>query len=69
MLRFVKSKQEKDLSSVKHVSGDFNRWITRFKDQEKVCDIIGVVLTGESYLNESILWTVSANVMEIRKRI
>ena len=34
VLMFEKQEQEKDyLSKMKHISGDFNRWITRFEDQ------------------------------------
>ena len=46
VLRFENRKKEEEyLSKLKHVSGDFNRWITRFEDQVKVCETIGVVLT------------------------
>ena len=73
MLRFEKRKQEEDyLSKLEHVSGDFNRWITRFEDQVKVCETIGVVLTEEAKmfyfmnnLNDSIFGTVKANFMEL----
>ena len=51
VLRFEKRKQEEDyLSKLKHVSGDCNRWITRFEDQVKVCETIGVVLTEEDHI-------------------
>ena len=37
VLHFEWRKQEEDyLSKLEHVSGDFNRWITRFEDQVKV---------------------------------
>ena len=77
VLRFEKRKQEEDyLSKLKHVSGDFNRWITRFEDQVKVCETIGVVLTEEAKifyfmnnLNDSIFGTVKANFMELSTRV
>ena len=77
VLRFEKRKQEEDyLSKLKHVSGDFNRWITRFEDQVKVCETIGVVLTEEAKvfyfmnnLNDTIFGTVKANFMELSTRV
>ena len=49
VLRFEKRKLEEDyLSKLKHVSGDFNRWITRFEDQIKICETIGVVVMEEA---------------------
>ena len=77
VLRFEKRKQEEDyLSKLKHVSGDFNRWITRFEDQVKVCETIGVVLTEETKvfyfmnnLNDTIFGTVKANFMELSIRV
>ena len=77
VLRFEKRKQEEDyLSKLKHVSGDFNRWITRFEDQVKVCETIGVVLTEEAKIfyfmnnpNDSIFGTVKANFMELSTRV
>ena len=58
------------------MSGDFNRWITRFEDQVKVCETIGVVLTEEAKvfyfmnnLNDTIFGTVKANFMELSTRI
>ena len=39
VLLYEKQEQEKDyLSKMKHVSGDFNRWITRFEDQIETCE-------------------------------
>ena len=39
VLMFVKQEQEKEyLSKMKHISGDFNRWITRFEDQMETCE-------------------------------
>ena len=41
VLLYEKQKQEKDyLSKMKHVSGDFNRRITRFEDQIETCETI-----------------------------
>ena len=69
VLRFQKRKQEEDyLSKLKHVSGDFNRRITRFEDQVKGCEPIWVVLTEVAKkfyfmnnLNNSIFGTVKAD--------
>ena len=34
VLMYEKQEQEKDyLSKMKHITGDFNHWITRFEDQ------------------------------------
>jgi hypothetical protein len=53
--------QENILSKMKHVSGDFYRWLQKFEDQIEVCETVGVELTEEikvmyfmSNLNESI---------------
>ena len=49
VLMFEKQEQEKEyLSKMKHVSGDFNRWITRFEDQVETCETIGVELSEEA---------------------
>ena len=49
VLLYEKQEQEKDyLSKMKHVSGDFNRWITRFEDQIETCETIGVELSEEA---------------------
>ena len=41
VLLYEKQEQEKDyLSKMKHVSGDFNRRITRFEDQIETCETI-----------------------------
>ena len=77
VLRFEKRKQEEDyLSKLKHTQGDFNRWITKFEDQVKVCENIGVVLTEEAKvfyfmnnLNDTIFGTVKANFMELSTRV
>ena len=29
-------------------AGDFNRWITRFEDQEEVCETIGLEISEEA---------------------
>ena len=42
---FEMQEQEKGYhSKMKHISGDFNRWITRFEDQLEACETIGVEL-------------------------
>ena len=77
VLRFEKRKQEEDyLSKLKHVSGDLNRWITRFEDQVMTCENIGVILTEEAKvfyfmnnLNDTIFGTVKANFMELSTRV
>ena len=58
------------------MSGDFNRRITRFEDQVKVCETIWVVLTEVAKifyfmnnLNDSIFGTVKANFMELSTRV
>ena len=33
---------------MKHVSGDFNRWITKFKDQVETCETIGLELDEDA---------------------
>ena len=49
VLLYEKQEQERDyLSKMKHVSGDFNRWITRFEDQIETCETIGVELSEEA---------------------
>ena len=57
-----------------HLQYDFQQ-ITRFEDQVKVCETIGVVLTEEAKvfyfmnnLNDSIFGTVKANFMELSTR-
>ena len=78
VLRFEKKKKQVEdyLSKLKHVSGDFNRRITRFEDQVKVCETIGVVLTEEAKVfyfmknfNDIIFGTVKANFMELSARV
>ena len=60
---------------MKHVSGDFNRWITRFEDQIETCETIGVELSEEAKilyfmnnLNDSIFGDVKANFMDLSTR-
>ena len=68
--------EEEDYLS-KHVSGDFNRWITRFEDQVEVCKTIGLlVLTEEAKvfyfmnnLNDAIFGAVKDNFMELSTRV
>ena len=38
------------LSKMKHVSGDFNRWITKFEDQVETCETIGLELDEDAKL-------------------
>ena len=45
-MAYQRQEQEKEfLAKMKHVSGDFNRWITRFEDQMETCDTVGVPLS------------------------
>ena len=40
VLVYERQEQEKEyLSKMKHVAGDFNRWITRFEDQVETCEV------------------------------
>ena len=57
----------------KHISGDFNRWITRFEDQMETCATIGVELSEEAKmfyfmnnLNDTIFGDVKSNYMDLR---
>ena len=76
VLMFEKQEQEKEyLSKMKHVSGDFNRWITRFEDQVETCETIGVELSEEAKmfyfminLNDSIFGDVKSNYMDLSTR-
>ena len=36
------------LAKMKHVSGDFNRWITKFEDQVETCETIGLELDEDA---------------------
>ena len=36
---------------MKPVSGDFNKWITRFEDQAETCATVGAVLTDEAKIH------------------
>ena len=41
VLIYERQEQEKEyLSKMKHISGDFNRWITRFQDQIETCETV-----------------------------
>ena len=76
ILLYEKQEQEKEhLSKMKHVSGDFNRWITRFDDQIETCETIGIDLTEEAKilyfmtnLNDSIFGGVKANFLDLSTR-
>ena len=76
VLLHEKQEQGKDyLSKMKHVSGDFNRWITRFEDQIETCDTIGVELFEEAKilyfmnnLKDSIFGDVKANFTDLSTR-
>ena len=64
-LHFEKGKQEGDhLPTLKHVSEDFNRWITPFEDQVKACETVGVVPTKEAKI-----FYFKASFMELSMRI
>ena len=73
---YKKQEQEKDyLSKMKHVTGDFNRWITRFEDQLETCETIGVDLSEEAKilyfmnnLNDSIFGDIKANFLDLSTR-
>ncbi len=76
ILLLEKQDQEKDyLSKMKHISGDFNRWITRFDDQIETCETIGVELTEEAKilyfmnnLNDSIFGSIKSNFLDLSTR-
>ena len=73
VLMYEKQEQEKDyFSKLKHITGDFNRWITRFEDQMETCETIGVELSEEAKilyfmnnLNDSIFGDVKSNFMDL----
>ena len=57
---------------VGQITGDFNRWITRFEDQMETCETIGVELSEEAKilyfmnnLNDSIFGDVKSNFMDL----
>ena len=63
------------LSKMKHISGDFNRWITRFEDRMETCETIGVELSEEAKmfyfmnnLNDTIFGGVKSKYMDLSKR-
>ena len=70
---YQRQEQEKEfLAKMKHVSGDFNRWITRFKDQMRTCETIGVTLSDEGKvhfftdnLNDTICGEIKARFMNL----
>ena len=76
ILMYEKKEQEKDyLSKMRHESGDFNRWITKFDDQIETCETIGVELTEEAKilyfmtnLNDSIFGSIKANFLDLSTR-
>ena len=76
VLMFEKQEQEKEyLSKMKHISGDFYRWITRFEDQVETCETIGVELSEEAKmfyfmnnLNDTIFGDVKSNYMDLSTR-
>ena len=54
VLVYQRQEQEKEfLAKMKHVSGDFNRWITRFQDQMETCKTVGVPLSDEAKIHYS----------------
>ena len=69
-------KQEKEyLSKMKHITGDFNRWITRSENQMETCETIGVDLSEEAKilyfmnnLNDSIFGDIKANFLDLSTR-
>ena len=76
ILLYEKQEQEKEhLSKMKHESGDFNRWITKFDDQITACETIGVELTEEAKilyfmtnLNDAIFGGIKANFLDLSTR-
>ena len=50
-----REQQKAILSKLKHVSGDFYRWLQRFEDQCEICMTVGVDLTDVSRLCTSCL--------------
>ena len=73
IMMYEKQEQGKDyLSKMKHITGDFNRWITRFEDQMETCETIGVDLSEEAKilyfmnnLNDSIFGDIKANFLDL----
>ena len=60
---------------MKNVSGDFNRWITRFEDQVETCETVGVALSDEAKihhftdnLNDTIFGEIKASFMNLSMR-
>ena len=76
VLMYEKQEQEREyLARMKHVSGDLNRWITRFEDQVETCETIGAVITEEAKilyfmnnLNDTIFSHVKANFADLSTR-
>ena len=49
ILMYERRELEKEqLAKLKHTTGDFNRWITRFEDQVEVCETVGLEITEEA---------------------
>lgn len=49
VLMFERKETEREyLAKMKHVSGDFNRWITKFEDQVETCETIGLELDEDA---------------------
>ncbi len=49
VLMFQRRDTEREyLAKMKHVSGDFNRWITKFEDQVETCETIGLELDEDA---------------------
>lgn len=60
---------------MKHISGDFHRWIIRLEDQVEACETIEVELSEEAKMfyfmnnsNVSILGDVKSNYMDLSTR-
>ena len=60
---------------MKHVSGDFNRWITRFEDQIEACETVRVDLSEEARilyfmnnLNDTVFGDIKANFLNLSTR-
>ena len=52
VLVYERQEQEKEyLSKMKHVAGDFNRWITRFEDHVETCETVGVAMSDEAKIH------------------
>ena len=74
-VREARAGEKLQLSKMKHESGDFNRWITKFNNQITACETIGVELTEEAQilylimnLNDAIFGGIKANFLDLSTR-